>query len=272
MKLKDLMDRFGINEKQLVSILAGKDTKPKILEHNISNRVFTFGVVSDTHLCSIHEKLDELHTFYEICRKEGIEIVVHAGDFISEWTIFKGQENEVHTLGADGYVAYAVKNYPKVKGITTYFITGNHCLSWLNLAGVDVGNLIAKEREDMIYLGQYQGDVIIGGVVVRLHHADKGGAYALSYNAQKIVEQIPSGDKPHIMIFGHWHTSHYFFYRNIHILNAGCFECQSLFLLRKGINPVIGGWTVKVRIANDKHKTILSITPTFIPFMKGGKK
>lgn len=272
MKLKDITDKFGINEKQLISILAGKDTKPKILEHNISNKVFTFGVVSDTHLCSIHEKLDELHTFYEICRKEKIEVVVHAGDLIAGWKIYKGQENEVHTFGADGQVQYAICNYPKVKGITTYFITGNHCLSWLNLAGIDVGNLIAKERKDMIYLGQCQGEVEINKVKIRLIHPDGGGAYALSYRAQKISEQIPSGDKPHILIFGHWHTSHYFFYRNIHILNAACFESQSLFLLRKGINPIIGGWTIKVRIANDKYRTVLSITPTFIPFLKAGKK
>ena len=140
-------------------------------------------------------------------------------------------------------------------------------MSWLNLAGVDIGNLVASERKDMIYLGQYQGDLEINKTRIRLIHPDGGGAYALSYKAQKISEQIPSGNKPHILCFGHWHTSHYFFYRNIHILNSGCFEDQSLFLLRKGINPVIGGWTVKVRVADDKHRTILSFTPTFIPFI-----
>ena len=125
MKLKDIIDKFGITEKQLISILAGKDTKPKVLEHNISNKVFTFGIVSDTHFGSIHEKIDELYTFYAICKKEGINVVVHAGDLVAGWGVYKGQENEVHTFGADGQVAYVIKNYPKVKGITTYFITGN---------------------------------------------------------------------------------------------------------------------------------------------------
>jgi len=125
LKLKDITEKFGITEKQLVSILAGKETKPKILEHNISNKVFTFGVVSDTHLCSIHEKLDELHTFYEICRKEKIQIVVHSGDLLCGWGIYRGQENEVKVFGADNQITYTVKNYPKIKGITTYFIDGN---------------------------------------------------------------------------------------------------------------------------------------------------
>lgn len=75
-----LLKELGITQKQLISILRGRDRKPKILKQNISKEVFTFGVVSDTHLCSTHEKLDELWTFYEICRKEGIKTIVHAGD------------------------------------------------------------------------------------------------------------------------------------------------------------------------------------------------
>jgi len=90
---------------------------------------------------------------------------------------------------------------------------------------------------------------------------------ALSYKAQKISEQIPSGEKPHILVFGHWHTAHYFFYRLIHIFNAGCFEGQSTFLLRKGINPVIGGWVAEIRTGQDRKKTILSLRATFIPFL-----
>ena len=89
---------------------------------------------------------------------------------------------------------------------------------------------------------------------------------ALSYRAQKISEQIPSGEKPQVLIFGHWHTAHYFFYRNMHIFNAACFEGQTSFLLRKGINPIIGGWTAEIRVGTDEKHPILSMQPCFIPF------
>lgn len=265
----EILKELGLTKKQLLRIIGGKQTKPKVLKQNISDKVFTFGVVSDTHLCSTHEKLNELWTFYEICRKEGIKTIVHCGDLIAGWGIYKGQENEVHTFGVDNQVEYVIKHYPKVEGITTYFITGNHCLSWLERSGVDIGVLVEKARDDMVYLGQYQGDVDMRGVIVRLFHGG-GNAYAISYKLQKVLEQIPSGDKPHIFISGHYHTSLYFFYRLIHAFQAGCFESQTLYLIRKGINPTIGGWTIKVRVGEDKHKTILSITPTFIPFL-GGK-
>ena len=263
MDIKDL----GISKEQLKKILAGRPASPKIIRKNISDKTFTFGMISDTHLCSRLERLDELHTFYEICRKEEIMNVIHCGDIVDGWGMFRGQENEVHTFGARNQAEYVIKHYPLVKGITTYFITGNHDCSWWNKSGVDIGELVADKRKDMIYMGQYQGDITLGDVKIRMLHPDGFVAYALSYRGQKISEQIPSGHKPHILVLGHFHTTLYFFYRLIHIFQVGCFQDQSPFLLRKGINPVIGGWTIKVRVAEDRKKTILSLTPTFIPFI-----
>lgn len=267
--MKELIKELGISEGQLRKIILGKKIKPKILKSKMSDDTFTFGIVSDTHFCSIHEKIDELHTFYEICRKEGIKEVVHAGDLVSGWGIYRGQENEVHTFGAKNQAQAVIDNYPRLKGITTYFCCGNHDLVWWDRSGIDIGELIADKREDMVYVGQYQGEVEINGVKIRLLHGigGRGGIYALSYKGQKVAEQIPSGQKPHILVLGHWHTCLYFFYRNIHIINAGTFEDQNILLLRMGINPTIGGWTVKVRVGKDKKHSILSITPTFIPFL-----
>ena len=264
--MKELKE-LGITKRQLNKIIGEKKYKPKIIKEHLSANTFQFGIVSDTHLCSRLAKLDELYAFYEICRKEGISHIMHAGDIIEGWGIYKGQENEVHTFGATNQVNYVVEHYPKVKGITTHFITGNHCLSWWNKSGIEIGELVSSKRPDMDYLGQYGATFTLNGVKIRLHHGEGGGSYALSYKPQKILEQIPSGEKPHIMIFGHWHTSFYFFYRLIHSISAGAFQGQSTYLLRKGLNPSIGGWIIKVKVANDIKRTILSITPTFIPFI-----
>lgn len=266
--MNTFLKEFALSETQLKKLLNGAKLKqPKILSKNISSNTYTFAIVSDTHLCSIHEKIDELHTFYEICKREKITEVFHAGDLLCGWGIYKGQENEVSVFGANAQINSVIERYPKIPSIRTYFITGNHDLSWWNRSGIDVGTVISSSRPDLIYCGQYSADVSISKIKIRLLHPDGGGAYALSYKAQKIAEQIPSGKKPHLLVLGHFHTSHYFFYRNMHIFNAGCFEGQSSFLLRKGINPTIGGWIIKVRIANDPKHTILSITPTFIPFL-----
>jgi predicted phosphodiesterase len=258
------LKEYGLTERQLRMILNGRKPKIKIIKQQITEDELEFGVVSDTHLCSTHEKLNELHTIYAIFQKVGIKTVFHSGDLLCGWKVYNGQENEVKVFGADNQVKYVVDNYPYQEGITTYFITGNHDLAWLKLAGIDIGERIAEKRPDMKYLGQYQGDFILNGVKIRLFHGEGGGSYALSYKSQKVAEQIASGKKPQVMLFGHWHTSLYFFYRNIHILHCGAFEGQSLYLVRKGLNPSIGGWAIKMRTS--KNKSLIAFNPGWIPF------
>jgi predicted phosphodiesterase len=261
-----ILKELGITEDQLRRLLIGnKKRRPRLLKHRISDNVFKIGVVSDTHLCSKKEKLDELLTFYSICKKVGVSIVLHAGDILDGIKCYRGHEQEVHTFGAKEQVRYAINRYPFVEGIITHFIDGNHDESFWKLAGICTGELISNERPDLVYMGLYSADIEIGGVKIRLHHGDGGGSYALSYKGQKLAEQIPSGDKPRILLIGHYHTCFYFFYRNIHIFNCGSFQGQTSYLLRRGLNPAIGGWILEVRTGNEKND-ILSITPSWIPF------
>lgn len=264
--MKNLLEETGLTESQLKKIINGRKPKIKIIKHQITEYEFEVGVVSDTHLCSTNEKLNELHTIYAIFNKIGIKTVFHSGDLLCGWKVYNGQENEVKVFGADNQIKYVVDNYPKIDGITTYFISGNHDLAWLKLAGIDVCKTISSQRPDMVYLGQYQGDFILNGIKIRLFHGEGGGSYALSYKSQKVAEQIPSGQKPQVLLCGHWHTSLYFFYRNIHILHCGAFEGQTLYLTRKGINPSIGGWTLKMRTS--KNKSLIAFTPSWIPFFR----
>lgn len=265
--MKKVLDEFGLTQGQVRKVLLEKSkAKPKILKSHITDKVTKFGVVSDTHLCSKEEKLDELHTFYDICRKTGVKHVLNAGDLVCGWRVYRGQENEVKVFGAENQARYVADYYPKVEGITTHFITGNHDESWWKLAGIDIGKLVAEQRPDMKYLGFYEATVELNTVKVMLHHGDGGGAYALSYKGQKYAEQIPSGSaKPRVLIIGHYHTAFYFWYRNIHILNGGCFEGQTLFLRRKMLNPAIGGWIVEMRTTK-KPNDVVAFNPTWIPF------
>lgn len=270
-KIDKIVNEFGITKNQIQRMLfEKKKPRPKVLKRYITDKMYKFGIVGDTHLCSTHEKLNELHTFYEICRKSGVKNIFHAGDIIAGWGMYFGQETEVHTFGASAQAQYVIDNYPNIKGIKTYFITGNHCLSWYKKSGIDVGNLIANDRDDMVYIGQFQGDMMLNKIRIKVLHPDGAGAYAISYRGQKISEQIPSGKKPDILILGHFHTSVYFFYRNMHIFHAGSFEGQSSFLLRKGINPAIGGWICEVHIGKKKDR-VVALQACWIPFFENSK-
>ncbi len=262
---KDIVkDKYGLTPKQLEKVLvAQKSTAIKPLKVNPGKK-YKFAAVGDTHLCSKEERLDALNAFYDMCVKEGVTDVYNAGDLIAGQGVYRGQEYEIHTFGADNQVRYFVENYPRRKGITTHFVTGNHDYIYYKQIGLDVGRMIDQCRDDMNYLGVFQADIMYEGIpLIRLIHPDGGMAYAMSYRMQKYVEQISSSKKPRIIISGHQHTAVWFFYRNIYVVQAGAFEGQTMLILRKGINPTIGGWIIEIQLSDDKHKSIISFKPDF---------
>lgn len=264
--MEKILKELGITKFQLARVVKGKTYKPKIIKKQITDKIFKFGIVSDTHLCSTEERLDELHTFYKICQKVGIDTILHAGDLVSGTNLYRGQENEIHTFGFKRQSEYVIKNYPNLECIKTYFITGNHDLDYWKRAGVDIGEIIASKRPDMIYLGQDRADIIISNVKIRLFHPGGGTAYADSYHLQRTIASLEAGHKPQILIMGHYHRTLYLFDRNVHGFLAGTFEGQTTFQLRKRINPMVGGWTVECRLAEDERNSVVAITPCWIPF------
>ncbi len=207
---------------------------------------FLFGFVTDTHLGSTQERLHDLDNAYKIFQQEGVSKVYHAGDVVAGIKVYKGQENELKVWGLNKQADYVAKQYPKVEGIDTYFITGNHDLSFLNESGADIGTVIEAKRKDMIYLDQIESDVkLTKDVMMRLWHGGGGTAYALSYKGQRLIASLESGQKPKIILAGHYHQPYYMDYRNINYLQGGAFERQSLWLKRAGIQPSCTAWLVE---------------------------
>lgn len=209
------------------------------------------GVVSDTHLNSKYQQLTYLKDTYDTFQRENIEMALHAGDICAGMGMYKGQEYEVFNHGADEQAEYAIKNYPK-RDFNTYLISGNHDLSFYKKSGVDICKKIAEQRPDIKYLGQFGAFLVIkNGIKIYLLHPDSGIAYAVSYKPQKIINGFIGGDKPNILLIGHYHQAEYLFERNIHTIQCSCFESQTPFLKRKGVMPKIGAWLIDFKIDGD---------------------
>ncbi|MBO8161324.1 MAG: metallophosphoesterase family protein [Thermosipho sp. (in: Bacteria)] len=235
--------------------------------HNQKTGIVKFGLVSDTHLCSKKQQLTYLNDLYDIFEREGIHEVYHTGDILDGENMYREHRYEVFLLGADAQIDYAVKNYPKRKGIKTYFITGNHDLSFYKASGLDIGFRLEQERDDLIYLGKFAAVVKLGeNTTLELMHPDSGGAYAISYKPQKIVSGYIGGEKPNILALGHWHQAEYLFERNVHVIQTSSFQGQTAFLKRKGIMPKIGGWIIETHI--DEEGTITRFKQEYITFYK----
>jgi len=213
-----------------------------------------FGAIADTHLGSKYERLDILNALYDIFEKEKITKVYLGGNFVDGEFYFN--KYETYTHGFDEMIDNFVKKFPKRKGVKTYYISGDdHEGWWMQREGLDAGR-IAEERaklagrEDLVYLGYQERDIHFkakhGKAIMRLMHAGGGTAYADSYATQKMVESFGEGEKPHILLVGHYHKSIYHTPRGIHTLQLGTTQGQTRYMRKGKIRAHLGGWIIEL--------------------------
>lgn len=241
------------------------------LPYSEGNRI-RFGFVTDAHMCSKYSQVDKLHLFYKLATDRGITTFFDAGNWIDGEARFNKTDLLVH--GMDNQIKYWAEHWPRYEGVTTHFVGGDDHEGWYQQReGINIGQHaedVARRcgREDLVHLGYMEHDVVIqapnGQTTIRVQHPGGGTAYALSYTPQKIVESLTGGEKPNILLLGHYHKSGYFFLRNIHTFMGGCFQAQSPFMRKKRLAAHVGGWIIEF-IQGEKGD-VLEMTQTFIPF------
>lgn len=202
------------------------------------------GGISCTHFGSRYQQLTAVREFYRLCADREIPLVLHGGDAVDgNGNVYKGQIYEMFCVGFDAQRDYMVENYPREEGVETMMIAGNHDHSYIKDGGADILEAVAREREDITYLGVYGAYLDLGPLSIYLMHSDAGGAYARSYKPQKIIEGFSPEGKPHIVAIGHWHTALYIpAYRNVEGFTLPAFQSQTPYLKRKGIFPNVAAW------------------------------
>lgn len=236
------------------------------------------GLVSDTHLCCKEARLDALNAQYDLFAREGITDVFHGGNIVDGY-IPKINGASVLETSIDGQAIYCAKHYPSRKGIKTHFITGNDHEGWWQKEGFNFGaylEFVCKtsfDRSDLHYIGHVEADVVLQAgdfkQVMKIQHPGGGSAYARSYKGQKMVESFQGGEKPAILVQGHYHVSGYSFDRNVHIIGMPGFQDQTIFGRTKHLRYEIGGVILDFKMSS-KTGAITRIRPDFCMFFDRG--
>lgn len=219
-----------------------------------------YGLVSDTHLCCKEERLSELHNQYDLFKREGITTVFHAGNILDGY-IARINGGSVFETTIDGQCQYVVDNYPRRDGIKTYFITGDDHESWF-APGFNIGQYIDhvahhQGRTDLQYIGHVEADIELknkstgASTIIKVQHPGGGSAYARSYTGQKQIEALEGGEKPAILIQGHYHVSNYMQERNVHVISMPGFQDQTIFARKKRLRMEVGGALLEFKINPD---------------------
>ena len=238
-----------LTEEKVREMLKLKDT---VIQDYYGSQV-KIGVISDTHIGSLFEDRELLHKLYKIFKKEGITNVYHVGDIVDGEKMYKGQEYELYANGATNQIREVVDRYPEFGGITTYFITGNHDLSYWKNSGLDIGDIISQRRKDLVYMGREEVDILIGTkykkIKLKLFHPGGGTAYALSYHLQKFAESYSDAEKPDILCVGHYHKSEMIpNIRGIRAIQSGSIQAKTPYMRRKRLDAHQGGWILDFNI------------------------
>ncbi len=214
-------------------------------------------LISDTHLASKYDRLDILNYIYEEAEKRGVKHILHAGDFTDGRSTRPEHVYELKEVSYEGQVDYCVDKYPKSDSIKTYAIQGNHDDWWYKSSGSEIVKAIAKQRDDIVYLGSGYADLKIGKLKIRLFHGKGGSAYAKSYKIQKYLDTIPIDELPQILQTGHIHQSFYMKQDNTHCFQTSCLEDMTPFCKAQGLANDKSCWWLDIDM--DKKGNIISM-------------
>jgi len=229
----------------------------------------TFGFVTDTHLCSKFARLDVLEAAYDRFDAEGISVVFHAGNLVDGESKVNHHDLLVHGLADQAQ--YVLDNYPERDGVATYYIDGDdHEGWWRQREGIEFGRFLELEaraagRNDLNYMGyDVELHATKGSSILRVMHPGGGSAYAMSYAPQKIVESFQGGEKPAILLLGHFHKHDTCYPRNVFVVQGGCCQDQSTFMRKKKLEAHVGFCIIHVEM--DEIGGISRFRHEFFPF------
>jgi UDP-2,3-diacylglucosamine pyrophosphatase LpxH len=154
---------------------------------------YQVGVCSDVHLTSLFQQPTRLQEFYETCRDRDITTIFMAGDLCEGTGNYRGQPFQTFIQDKRAILDYVVSQYPMIPTIKSYFVGGNHDLSFARSQGFDICKCVAKRRPDMIFKGYRDATLLIGTTRITLHHG-AGIASAIRSNRSNIA------------LLGHYHT------------------------------------------------------------------
>jgi len=228
------------------------------------------GIVSCSHLGSKYELLTYLYEMYDRFSSEKVDCILHCGDLTDgDGKVYRGQRYEMFLQGFSEQRDYTVDLYPRIEGVTTYVIAGNHDDSFAKSAGIDICREICSVRDDITYLGRYGANILLNDekIKIHMHHGGGSGTKMISWRLQNYIDGIEPGDKPQIYLLGHFHRAFGpLFYRNVLGFEVGCFQSKTPYAIRLGLpwRPSPGGWIIEYEIRDTWG--LDAIRSTFVPF------
>ena len=240
----------------------------EIVSYNFStddNNEFKFIVIADTRLGSKSQQLSILNDIYLKGHKMGYNTVFLCGNISAGlYPITDTYADTNFIFDTQSQVEYIVNNYPYIYDMTTYFITGKTDEKHLKQKKINIGRRISDEREDMIFLGENSGDIMIDKVSMQILNTKLSKTYTVSYRTQQQIDSYRSEDKPDILLYGGILQNEKYCHRNVKALSVPSVCATTKEMNDKRYANTIGAWYVTVK--TDERGYLKDWSTTWSPY------
>lgn len=255
---------FAIKHEPQVGTLTGATWEFTSLPDN----TFRFGAFGDLHAASKYTRWDVREDLHERAHRFEAQAILDTGNWIDGEKSFNRYDLEVN--GLDAQVRLLANRYPRSK-IPTYAVTGADHEGWYcKSEGIDVGRYTESIMRDAGHawtnLGYMEADIVLRNAnsgatcILRVMHPGGGSSYALSYRPQKIIESFEGGEKPAVLLMGHYHKIDFGLVRNVWYVQTGSQQDQTPFMRQKSIEAHVGGFLIEME-QDPKTGAIIDFTP-----------
>lgn len=232
---------------------------------------YKIGVLSDLHAGSKYVLRAQTIDCVERMYRKGIRHILIVGDLTDG--CYKHGVFELKQSGIEDQTKALSSMLPKKPGLQYHAISGNHDFTFSEHTGLDFGQYVVGcfsrlGRHDISFYGDRAATLLIGGTSIRLLHPSGSCSYAISYKLQKFVESFDSGEKPGILLVGHYHRFCYIYTRGVHTFACPTFQGPgSAFGKSLGLgSQSIGGLILKWKLT--KYKTIRNLAFESLNYFK----
>lgn len=233
------------------------------------DNTFLFGACGDNHVGSKYHREDVTHDLYRRYTENDVQAVFNTGNWIDGEARFNTYDIVAH--GIDAQARLLAEIHPKVK-FPTYAVWGDDHEGWYaQRDGIDVGRyvegIMRSEGHNWHDLGFMEAHVKLTNsnsgksCILSVVHPGGGSSYAVSYRPQKIIESLEGGEKPAVLLLGHYHKLDAGITRNVFYAQTGCGMDQSPFMRKKSIEAHVGGTQIALE-QDPETGSITGFTPS----------
>ena len=272
-KLEKVIKASGLTEAEVAKIIkASQRQAPKVQVKKklpLSDKHIKFGWISDLHMGHNCYRPDILEHAVKNFNKQKVEFVVIPGDILEGMSGREGHIYELSHIGASAQMKYGVEQLKQIRQPIFAITATNSHDGWYhskNNAGLEIGPELERRlgKDNFEFLGYDEADIKLdNGIIIRAVHPGDGTAYAISYKMQKYLNALTGGEKPNVVLQGHYHKYNQMWYRNVLGIDCGT-ACDQTIFMRKKQTPAHTGYGI-TDVYGDKKGLERAVTE-FVPF------